>query len=163
MDSLYDVKLFAGFDLDEHRAFESAFNYQRVGEGHVFIAIGEVNTSIFVVGSGTVRVMGEGMDGPVEIVKLGPGRIFGEMSFMDASRTVASVEAVGNTEVFELSRDALDRLLAERPDLWGRFWRNLALDLKARLVETNELLEYHLDVNDLLTRNHSFREIYAGL
>ena len=43
----------------------------------------------------------------------------------------------------------LDELLDERPALWGKLWRNVALMLRERLVNANALFERHVDVSKL--------------
>jgi CRP-like cAMP-binding protein len=94
---------------------------------------------------------------------LGAGQTFGEMSFMDGSRTSAAVSAREAIEYYEISREAVDKLLANKPGLSAKLWRNFAFDLKERLKVTNEVIDQYVDVNLVLLQDKSFREYYARL
>ena len=88
---------------------------------------------------------------------------FGEMSFMDGSRTTGTVTTAEPTEVLKVSRESVDRLLDDNPDMGVKLWRNLALDLKQRLTRTNEMIDYHLEVNRVLFDDQLFRDVYGRL
>jgi CRP-like cAMP-binding protein len=82
---------------------------------------------------------------------------------MDNSRTTAAVTAIEPTDVIEIARESVDRLLDEKPDLGVKLWRNFALDLKQRLTETNQLIDQYVDINQVLLQDQSFREYYSRL
>ena len=67
------------------------------------------------------------------------------------------------TDVVEISRESMDQLLDEKPDLGVKLWRNFALDLKQRLTETNQLIDQYIDINQVLLQDQSFREYYSRL
>ena len=52
----------------------------------------------------------------MELAVLGSGAIFGEMSYIDSSRTTARVRTVETTEVLELQKDYFDSILADTFD-----------------------------------------------
>ncbi len=70
---------------------------------------------------------------------------------------------VVQTEVLEISRNAVDHLLAENPDLGVKLWRNLALDLKQRLAKTNEMIDHYVDMNQVLLDNPALGQFYGRL
>jgi CRP-like cAMP-binding protein len=162
-DDLMAVQLFTGFDPDEISAFLSAARRKSVPKDHVFFGVGSENSSLFIILSGSVKVERAGSAGDIPLAILSAGQTFGEMSFMDASRTNAAVRAREPTEYYEISRDAVDSLLKKKPNLAAKLWRNLALDLKKRLQVTNELIDQYVDVNLVLLQDQSFREYYARL
>ncbi len=82
---------------------------------------------------------------------------------MDGSRTTAAVTAIEPTDVLEISRESVDQLLDEKPDLGVKLWQNFALDLKQRLTETNNLIDQYIDINQVLLQDQSFREYYSRL
>ena len=157
------IRLFAGFDDSEIDAFVAAAESKTVPADHVFFAMGNSNSSLFIIRSGSVKVerLGSAADAPLATLKA--GETFGEMSFMDGSRTTATVTATELTKILEFSRAAVDRLLAARPDLGVKLWRNFALDLKHRLVKTNELIDQYIDINQVLLQDQSLREYYARM
>jgi CRP/FNR family transcriptional regulator, cyclic AMP receptor protein len=157
------IQLFAGFDDDEVEAFVDAADRKIVPADHVFFAVGNLNSSLFLICSGSVQVDRLGTAGDISLAILKAGQTFGELSFMDGSRTTASVTAREQTEVLEISRKSVDRLLGDRPNLGAKLWRNFALDLKHRLTKTNELIDQYIDINQVLLQDQSIREYYGRL
>ena len=157
-DDLGAVRLFAGFTPDELAMLGSRATRRSVAKGHVFFRLGDANRSLFVLTRGAVQVERLGTSEKVLIAGLRPGQSFGEMSFLDGSRATATVTASETSDAYEISHPALVALLAERPELCAKFWRNLALELKARLVETNKLVDDYADVQQVLIDNPDLRE-----
>lgn len=157
------VQLFTGFDEAEIDAFVAAAERKTVPANHVFFAVGNLNSSLFIILSGSVKVDRLGTASDLPLATLKAGQTFGEMSFMDGSRTTAAVTAKEPSEVLAISHEAVDRLLGERPSLGVKLWRNFALDLKRRLAKTNELIDQYIDINQLLLQDQSVREYYAHL
>lgn len=157
------IRLFAGFEEDEIDAFLDAANRRHVPADHVFFAMGERNSLLFIIRSGSVKVDRVGSAEDIPLATLRAGETFGEMSFMDGSRTTAAVTAKEPSEVFEISRDSVDRLLSAKPDLGVKLWRNFALDLKQRLTKTNEVIDQYIDINQVLLQDQSLRDYYGRL
>ncbi len=162
-EDMKDSQLFAGFDDDEVRAFVERAESRAVPAGHVFFAMGDLNSSLFLIRSGAVKVERIGVAENIPLATLVAGETFGEMSFMDGSRTSATVTAAEATEVLEVSRETVDRLLEEHPALFGKLWHNFAIDLKQRLAKTNEMIDHYIDINQMLLQNPSFREYFSRL
>jgi CRP-like cAMP-binding protein len=160
-EPLKAAEIFADFDDQEIADFAAAADRRSVPEGHSFFAMGAANTSLYVVCGGAVRVERIGVADHIPLATLGAGQTFGEMSFMDGSLTTAAVVAAEPTEVLEISRPALDRLLSERPAMCMKLWRNLALELKQRLAKTDELIDHYIDVNQTLLEDAAFREYFS--
>ena len=161
--NLKAIQLFAGFDDDQIDAFIDAASRRSVPADHVFFGMGKLNSSLFIISAGSVKIERLGSAEDIPLATLGAGRTFGEMSFMDNSRTTAAVTATEPTDVLEISRESVDQLLDEKPDLGVKLWRNFALDLKQRLTETNQLIDQYIDINQVLLQDQSFREYYSRL
>jgi CRP-like cAMP-binding protein len=161
--NLKAIQFFAGFDDDEIDAFIDVSDHRSVPAGHVFFGMGNLNTSLFIISAGSVKIDRLGTAEDIPLATLGVGQTFGEMSFMDDSRTTAAVTATEPTEVLEVSREAVDRLLDEKPDMGVKLWRNFALDLKQRLTKTNEVIDQYIDINQVLLQDQSLREYYSRL
>lgn len=97
--------------------------------GEAVIAKGERRQALYVVRRGTA-VIDAGAETPVQ---LGPGDVFGELSFLSNEGANASVVAAEELEVGVLERDRLYRLLERAPDLAGRFYHSLAVLVANRL------------------------------
>ncbi len=162
-ENLRAIQLTAGFDDDEIGAFGDACVRRSVPADHVFFNMGTLNSSLFIICAGSVKIERVGTADDIPLATLGTGQTFGEMSFMDGSRTTATVTATKPTDVLEISRESVDQLLDEKPDLGVKLWRNFSLDLKQRLTKTNELIDQYIDINQVLLQDRSFREYYGRL
>jgi CRP/FNR family cyclic AMP-dependent transcriptional regulator len=77
--------------------------------GEVIFKEGSHGTSVYVLNSGKVEIskMIHGKETPLEI--LGPGDVFGEMSFIDPAPRSATAAAVEDTVLEIVDKDFLDR------------------------------------------------------
>jgi CRP-like cAMP-binding protein len=155
------IRFFEGFAEDEINAFVNVANRKSVPADHVFFGMGSPNSSLFIIRTGSVKVERLGTSEDIALATLGAGETFGEMSFLDGSRTAAMVTAREPTEVYEISRESVDKLLAENPALGVKLWRNVALALKQRLTKANEVIDQYIDINQVILQDQSLREFYS--
>lgn len=98
---------------------------------------GEPGDSLFVVTAGAVEVLVRGEDGRERAVAtLEAGAVFGEAALLTGSPRRATVRALGGAALLEIRRDALQPLIAARPQLVV----DLALLMAARQAEARERL-----------------------
>jgi CRP-like cAMP-binding protein len=116
---------------------------QRLGyqPDEVIIAEGSRRQALFVLREGHVRVELPGFGTPVVLTTLGPGEVFGEMSFIDDRGASASVIADDEAEVDVIEGDHVQALLFSTPGLAARFFYSLAVTLSHRLRETSAQVE----------------------
>lgn len=145
--------LFADLSPEEVALVVEGSTQYTVPEDHVFFDMEEHNESLYAVLSGAVRVQRAGTETETELATLRRGSIFGEMSFIDRSKTTAQVHTIETTEVLELKLEDFQRIIAEHPHLEPKLWRNLALEFKHRLAHTNELVDYYADLTQVLRDN----------
>jgi CRP/FNR family transcriptional regulator, cyclic AMP receptor protein len=93
--------------------------------GQILFEAGEVGDALFVVVSGSVRVM----RGNQQVARLGPGECVGEMGALDLEPRSATVIAVEPTRLIRLERNDLMDLLTDYPELM----RSLAAMLVQRI------------------------------
>jgi len=107
---LTDSQVKALFEIAELR---------RLSKGDVLIAEGEYDDHLFTIARGEFEVTrGEGADREVQLVRLGPGTITGELAFLDGLKRTASVRAVTDGScVIALKRECLEPMLAVDPQL----------------------------------------------
>jgi len=151
--ALSKCALFVELTPDELALVVAGGNQYSIPENHLFFDMDVSNESLFVVLSGSVRIERPGTETNIELATLGSGAIFGEMSFMDGSKTTAQVSTVEATEVLELHAKDFHRILADRPVLASKLWRNLALEFRRRIARTNELVDYYADLSQVLRDN----------
>jgi CRP-like cAMP-binding protein len=102
--------------------------------GDVIMREGETGDSVFIVELGAIEVAVEVAGrGPRTLARLGTGELFGEMSLLTGAPRSATLTALCETQVWELSRDAFEPILRERPEIADRLSRTMA---RRRLANT---------------------------
>lgn len=144
------TKLVTGFTEAEVQVLTQNAERKEVGADSVLLLIGETNGSLFLILSGAAKVERLHIEESMELARLGPGDTFGEMSLLDGSKATASVTTTEPTEFLELSGEAIAKIVDSHPALAVKLWRNVAVDLKQRLVATNELVDHYMDLNQVL-------------
>ncbi|MCC7073981.1 MAG: cyclic nucleotide-binding domain-containing protein [Deltaproteobacteria bacterium] len=122
-----DVPLFSGLPPEGFRALVEQLLAWQADDGALIVAEGEAADSVFVVVRGAARVD----RGGVELATLGAGAFFGEMALLSRKPRMASVHAVGATELLELPRAVLEDLAARDP----RVQQALERFCRARLID----------------------------
>ncbi len=117
-------------DIGVNRTFE---------HGDIIIRQAQVPGSLFVVVSGNARVMQRRTDTiNVEFTgPLGPGDLFGEISFIDGHPASATIVADGDVDVVALPESDVRPLLKGDPELAANFYHSLLAVIAHRLRATN--------------------------
>lgn len=103
--------------------------------GTAIINEGDEGASFFLILTGRVEVRKRlDADKYKKLVELGPLDIFGEVCFLGVTCRSASVLAVEPTQVMEFSRAKLEELIARRPDIGLKLYREIARELARRLA-----------------------------
>ena len=115
-------------------------------KGAVILQEGEPGNSAFLIQSGVVRVYADNDGRPVDLARLGPGQIFGEMALVFDEKRTATVEAAEDTNVIVITRAVLeDKLRKSDPTV-----RAIVPMLMKRIIQSNNaLLGRHADVDTL--------------
>lgn len=108
--------------------------------GESILTQGARRQGIFVVRSGAVRVTRHTQGTSVVLAHLGPGEVFGEMSFLENTVASAAVVASGVTEIDVIEPEHVHRLLGSVPGFAGRFFQSLATFLSRRMRDRSDLL-----------------------
>lgn len=93
----------------------------RFRRGEVLMRQNDLGSSMFVLVEGKVTVSVHEPGGDRVVATLGPGEVVGEMSLITGDRRSATVKAKGKVAALEISKAALEPILAAEPKLAGRF------------------------------------------
>jgi CRP-like cAMP-binding protein len=86
--------------------------------GDVLFRKGDAGDSLFVIGSGRVKIVAKDASGAeLTINQCGPGEVVGEMSLFDQAPRSAGVVALEDSDVLELKRDSFLDLIDRDPDI----------------------------------------------
>jgi uncharacterized membrane protein len=164
---LRKVPLFRGLDEGDIEALSRRLMIQVVPAGGRIVTKDDVGSSMFVVLSGRVRIFlppPSPQDGPIELRELEQGGFFGEMAMLERAPRAASVEAVSEVTLGELSREGFVDFLQDS----SQASMAMLAELSGRLRATTRQLEFPTarDVNreadDKLTWGQRLADRVAG-
>jgi predicted acylesterase/phospholipase RssA len=102
-----------------------------VHAGDWLFRAGEEAEALYVVGTGRLRVVAEDGGAGRVLQEVGPGGVLGELALLTGSARSASVQAVRDSELYELAADAFAGVLRADPELGLSVARELARQLQA--------------------------------
>lgn len=102
----------------------------KVKKGAILVSRGQEPDGVFLLLKGAANVQ---IPSQRESRSLGPGEVYGEMSFLEDVPASASVVAASDVEAYHLDRATLQSMFELYPHLASRFYRSLARNLSRRL------------------------------
>lgn len=136
------VDIFTTFTPDERGAIAAKLKQRSYDEGETLVEPDTVLQSLFIIGSGVVSITREGIEGEMELLRLGPGDHFGEIGMLTGAAAKARISALIPTTVYELAKADLTPILEARPPVAQELCRTLArLQTAGRLSASPELDE----------------------
>lgn len=123
--------------------------------GSELMTEGDFGSSMFAIVSGEVSVTVADRRGTEhDVAKLRSGDIVGEMSLMTGARRNATVVAESDVVALEITKVALEQILARAPDLIDRFGGMLA----TRQAELDRVVAQAVHADDLI---HQIRHFFS--
>jgi len=134
---LRQAPLFAGLDDDAAQALANSMSSQSMRRGEVLFNEGDPGDRLFVVIDGKIKLGRTSPDGRENLLAiLGPGQMFGELSFFDPGPRSATATAVTEVDLRVLGHEALEPILAQHSGVAQALLHQLA----GRLRRTNEVV-----------------------
>jgi len=158
---LKSVTLFAEFESSELQALAQNLQISRFAAGDAILEEGNANRALHVLKSGRIRVSRRVDEGEVALCDLDAGQTFGELSIIEDGVASATLRALTPAEVLSISMHDLAKFLRDSPAAGSKFWRAIAIDLRRRLIQTNDVVRSYFEVNRALVDNPTYREAYA--
>ena len=158
---LRNVTLFAEFTPEELAALQRSLVASHYAPGDTILEEGNANRALHILKRGRLRVMRHVQDRDVSLCDLVEGQTFGELSIIEDGVASASLRAVTDSEILSLPMQELATFLREHPNAASNFWREIAVDLRRRLLQTNDVVRSYFEINRALIDNPTFREAYA--
>jgi CRP-like cAMP-binding protein len=129
------IPLFSSLASERLQRLIETVQVRDVAAGTVLVKQGDRGGSLFVIVSGTVRIL----VGEREVARLSDGEFFGEQAILTDFPRTATVVAETAVQLIELSRQAISQLVADSPEVLRtllRFFRDRLVD---RLLSTSAL------------------------
>lgn len=126
------IPLFSDLTKPELSRVMEKIHARGVGKGERICQEGDPGDSIYIISRGRVTVSrSHPQKGRMVLGELQEGDFFGEFGFFSNSRRQASVEAEGETELLEITREDLQKILVEFPGVSRvlfKFYKERVLD-----------------------------------
>lgn len=146
VDSTFDAEelfaetsLFRGLSTEEVREIVRVSEMRAVVAGELLFQEGDPADALYMVQSGEFEVRAASdADAEVILAHLGPGAVVGEIALLSGTERSATVEALSDCVVFELSQEAFAALRAKRRHAAYKLILNLAVTLGDRRRHADE-------------------------
>ena len=130
-DVLMQAPLFAALDPEAAAALRSSLIERVVSKGEVLFSEGEPGDRLYVILEGKVKLGRTSSDGRESLLLiLGPGEMFGELSFFDPGPRTSTATALTDAVVLGLGNEQLRPWLQGRPEVGPALLQALARRLR---------------------------------
>ena len=120
------VAIFATLMPNERASIAAKLKQISYEKGDTLVEPGTVLQSLFIVGNGVLSVTKRDKSGETELLRFGPGDVFGEIGLLTGASCGASVTALAPSTVYELAKRDLAPVLEARPQIAQELSRALA-------------------------------------
>jgi small-conductance mechanosensitive channel/CRP-like cAMP-binding protein len=110
---LADVAIFSSLSAGERQQLAQAAREVTFGASEIVVRQGDAGQSMFVVVSGEARVTVDSAEN--EVARIGAGGFFGEMSLLTGAPRNATVRAIVDSQLVEITVDAFKRFVMANP------------------------------------------------
>jgi glutaminase len=138
-----DMALFAGLDAGEMAVLRAALCRHELKHGDAVFSEGDPGDRIYLIARGSVSIKLQlaGENRARRLATFVPGVFFGEMAILEGGKRSADAFAKGEQVVlYALAAQDLARIVRDHPPLGARLYRNLGVELAARLRVTSGAL-----------------------
>jgi hypothetical protein len=110
------IPLFSDLKPEEFKELLKMMKIYRCPKGTVVVREGDSGQSMYIIGTGSATVTTKAKDGSViQLAELGEGSFFGEVSLLTGRPRTATIATKEDTEVMELTKEALGRIIEKYP------------------------------------------------
>lgn len=116
MDVVRQIPYFRELGAEELESLRRILKEESFARGDVVQHEGDACQAMYFVRSGRVRIFKTSPEGRIQVLRvMGPGETFNEVPVFDGGPNPASVEALEPTALVVMGREAMRRLVHERP------------------------------------------------
>lgn len=139
-EQLKALALFGGISDDAARRFADLADVVEVPGGEPVYVEGEPARALYVVAEGRLAVVKRCAQGERELIRLGPGDFFGEMSFVDMQPRSATVLALEPSRLWSWPYSTLSDTYRQDGKTYTLLVMNIARELSRRLRRADQML-----------------------
>jgi CRP-like cAMP-binding protein len=133
-DMLLNSSLLSSLPAADIRSAARYFSINQFEQDHVIFKEGDIGNFFCIIIEGMVSVQKTNQDDEnIELATLTKGRTIGEMAVLDGERRSATCIAATDCTLLLLSKDALEKMMADTPRTAAKVIRAIAIALSRRL------------------------------
>lgn len=141
--------LFNGLPDDVLGILSNSIVQRQLPKDETLFRKGDAGDSLFMIGEGWVKIVTEdALGSQLTLNQCGPGEAVGEMSLFDQAPRSAGVVALSDVTLLELKRDALLKLLNQRPDVALLVIRGISSRLRGSTTYIEKAIEWSKKIAD---------------
>ena len=145
IEQLHGIPLFAGLDGDDTTFIAERMTLRSMSQGETVVEQDSEGQSMFILAEGLLAVYVQDENhAQLELSKLVPGDLFGEMSLLTGEQRSATVKCEADALICEITKETISSLIDANPDISIQLRRAMA----AHELENREFLE-HLNDADM--------------
>ncbi|BBM82395.1 mechanosensitive ion channel family protein [Candidatus Uabimicrobium amorphum] len=154
---LKGIDIFKTLNIEDIHLLSEGSRLRVFEAGETIISEGDHGDSLFALISGSVVVIKNDGDFEIEVAQLRAGSEFGEMSLLTGEKRSATVKAITDTTVVEVSKDSMSPLLKKKPRLSTEFTKKM-VQRKASTQKTLDeaVHETQAEISKILNKIYSF-------
>jgi CRP/FNR family cyclic AMP-dependent transcriptional regulator len=136
-DKLPSIGLLAGLTPQELDELNACGNTRTIKSNEIIIKEGQSQDCLYIVLKGRLLITCTNSGVQTVVGELRDGESFGEMAVLDPAQASATVQATAPTEIWEIARGDLARLVADNPGLGLKLIQGLGVGLVRRIRGLN--------------------------
>jgi len=149
---LQEVDIFKPFSEEAKLYLSDCIRRHHIEQGDVIVEQGDAGDSLFLIVEGVVGVYVRADDGKSkEVARLGAGNFFGEMALLTGEDRTATVIALVDTYLFELTKADIEPLIAEQREVSELVSKVLAY--RQQMTEKHK----HVEHDDVETKEAAYK------
>jgi len=141
---LNKISIFAGLSQKQLHSLFRLLEKAQYKAGESVFNEGDQPSHIYIVQSGSVKLVVNTKQTPLELIVFEEGQCFGETSVIGIQPHAATAISVGDTGLIVLSRNALLSLFKTDLELFSILVLNIAREACRRLHKTDEILMHYV-------------------
>lgn len=116
---LEEVEIFRPLSKDAKTYLSERIKKHHFAMGNIIVRQGDQGSSLFIIIEGVVgvKVQGKESSDSVEVARLGAGNFFGEMALLTGEERTATVTAITDVFLFEITKEDIAGLITQQPEV----------------------------------------------
>lgn len=137
------IPVFGGLNQNQLDRLFTLLQKVNYSKGEMIFEEGDAPSHLYIVKSGSIKLVLKEGGTHLELIELGVGKCFGETAFIGLEPHTAAAVAVSDSELIVLSSNTLMALLKTDKDLFCMIVLNIAREACRRLNSTENTLRHY--------------------